>query len=153
GLMKNRFDAWSRSRFSKLVLYAVVAIGAAACSEQERTSPVLVISNVTVIPMTPTDGSEEPVVLPEQSVVVRDGQIVAVGPTSSVEVPVDAEIIDGTGRFLIPGLIDMHVHFVDRNELEMFLAYGVTTVRNMGDFPEDTTEPASWRNHVYYGST
>ena len=61
---------------------------------------VLVIQNATVL--TPAHA------IRHASVVIRDGTIVAVG--AHVEVPADAQRIDGTGKFLIPGLIDSHVH-------------------------------------------
>jgi imidazolonepropionase-like amidohydrolase len=115
---------------------------------------VFAISHVAVVPMTSEPSPEEPpVVLLDRTVVVEDGVITAIAPSSEPgAIPLGAEIVDGTGRYLIPGLIDMHVHFVDRNELDMFVAYGVTTVRNMGDFRADTA-PGSWRNEVYYTST
>ena len=82
--------------------------------------------------------------LPSQSVVIEDGRIQAVGP--SVPIPQGAQVIDGQGQFLIPGLIDAHVHLVhlsDRTQvtgeefLPLFLGAGVTSVRSTGD----TVEP------------
>ncbi|MCA9701307.1 MAG: amidohydrolase family protein [Myxococcales bacterium] len=67
------------------------------------------------------------------SVLVRDGVIVEVGP--SVQAPPGATIIDGEGRTLLPGLVDMHVHVWDETELLAYLAHGVTTVRNMSGMP------------------
>src|SRR5688572_32190307 len=49
-------------------------------------------------------------VLSRQTVVVRDGKILSVGPASSAVVPPDATRIDGTGKFLMPGLAEMHAH-------------------------------------------
>ncbi len=74
---------------------------------------------------------------PDQRVIVRDDRIVAVQPMSeALETPV-AQHIDGAGRFLIPGLWDMHVHFLYEPELtagmgELFLEYGITSVRDTG---------------------
>jgi len=95
----------------------------------------IVFRNVTVIPMT------SPRVMEKQSVVVRDGRIQSISKTPAV--PKDATIIDGTGKFLIPGLADMHVHVppVDAkadlmsDTLLMLLANGVTTARGMFGFP------------------
>lgn len=67
------------------------------------------------------------------SVLVRDGVIAEVGP--SVAAPPGATVIDGGGRTLMPGLIDMHVHVWDETELLAYLAHGVTTVRNMSGMP------------------
>lgn len=69
--------------------------------------------------------------LPHQTLVVREGRIAAIGPTAETPVPEDAHVIAGQGRYLMPGLADMHVHLFDRNELLMYLANGITTVRNL----------------------
>ena len=84
---------------------------------------------VTVIPM-----SEDSAVLHGQTVLVRGERIAAVGPSDEVDVPEGVREIDGSNKFLIPGLADMHVHleyFPDPDVLKLFLANGVTTVRNM----------------------
>jgi imidazolonepropionase-like amidohydrolase len=87
--------------------------------------------NVNVIPMT----SE--VVLREQTVVVEDGVITAIGNVDVVPVPEKAAIVDGTDRYLMPGLTEMHGHVTGtgNDEIErlfsLFLANGVTTVRGM----------------------
>jgi len=82
--------------------------------------------------------------LPPQTVVIEGDRILAVGP--SVPVPEGAYVIDGDGQFLIPGLIDAHVHLVHMSDrtrvmgeefLPMFLGAGVTSVRSTGD----TIEP------------
>ncbi|MEH6586202.1 MAG: amidohydrolase family protein [Halioglobus sp.] len=69
------------------------------------------------------------------AVVVEDGVISALGPNDSVEAPDKAQVIDGQGKTLMPGLIDMHVHLYDEAELAAFLSHGVTTVRNAGGMP------------------
>lgn len=81
---------------------------------------------ITVVPM---DRERN---LPDHTVVVRDGIIDQIGPAGEVAVPAGALVVDGAGKFLLPGLIDMHVHVQHPDELVLFLAYGVTTVRNMG---------------------
>ena len=62
----------------------------------------IAIRNVTVIPMT------ERAPLTGQTVVVRDGRIAAIGPASAVRVPAGVTTVDGTGKYLIPGLFEMH---------------------------------------------
>jgi imidazolonepropionase-like amidohydrolase len=81
--------------------------------------------DVTVVPM------DRERVLDRQTVVVRGGLIQALGPFDAVPIPDDALVIDGRDRYLMPGLVDMHVHIEDPNELLLFAANGVTTVRNM----------------------
>lgn len=70
------------------------------------------------------------ITLIDQTVVVRDGRIETVDLRGNVAVPADAEPIDGTGLFLMPGLADMHVH-LHEEDLAVYLANGITTVRNM----------------------
>jgi len=87
--------------------------------------------NVNVVPM-----SSE-VVVEEQTVVVSEGVIVALGSVDEVPIPKDAIVIDGTDRFLMPGLAEMHAHVpaIDSDNLDryfsLYAANGVTTVRGM----------------------
>lgn len=74
---------------------------------------------------------EEGRLVPDQTVVVRDGRIAAVGPAVDIALPAFADVLDGTGRFLAPGLADMHVHLYTEGDLFTYVANGVTTVRNM----------------------
>lgn len=85
---------------------------------------VLAFVHVHVVPM------DRETVLRDHVVVVRDGLITAMGPAGSLEVPPDAHVVDGEGGYLMPGLVDMHVH-LSRNDLETYVFHGVTTVRNM----------------------
>ena len=70
---------------------------------------------------------------------ISDGRIAEIGPVASVQVPSDAQRIDGAGRFLMPGLAEMHGHNpaagsppeLFENVLFLFVANGVTTVRSM----------------------
>jgi len=68
-------------------------------------------------------------VMSPTSVVVADGKIAAVA--SNVQIPPDAQVIDGTGDTLLPGLIDSHVHIWTRDVLASGLAFGVTTELDM----------------------
>ena len=73
--------------------------------------------------------------VPNQTVIVRGRHIVAVGPSGRTPVPPDARVVDGRGRYLIPGLWDMHVHLSaagsDRSRVPRLLAHGVTGARAM----------------------
>jgi imidazolonepropionase-like amidohydrolase len=72
-----------------------------------------------------------------QTVVVEGNRIAAVGPATSMRVPRGAQVINSQGKFLIPGLWDMHVHDLDGpGAMETFLANGVTGVRDMFEYPE-----------------
>ena len=93
----------------------------------------LAFTSVTVLPMTPG----EPV-LRDHTVLVRNGGIVAVGPSASVRVPRNFIRIRGRGKYLMPGLADMHVHlehFDNPAYLKLFLVNGVTFVRSMDGRP------------------
>lgn len=101
-------------------------------------TPTLVIANVTVIPMT-GEGA-----VPFQTVVIAGERIVAAGPSASTPMPAGVRIVDGTGKFLIPGLIDMHIHLPPdagepggsaRRLLAMMVANGVTTARSLAGHP------------------
>jgi len=76
--------------------------------------------------------SEQAVMREDQTVVVSGDHFTEVGPASSVHVPADAERIDGTGKTLLPGLFDMHVHAQALDGI-LNIASGVTTVRDMGN--------------------
>jgi hypothetical protein len=81
--------------------------------------------HVNVIPM----DSER--VMENQTVLVRDGWIERIGHSDRMEVPREASVIDGRGKYLMPGLVDMHVHIENPDDLLLFVANGVTSVRNM----------------------
>ncbi len=97
-------------------------------------APGLALVGATLI-----DGTGSPPVS-DATIIIRDGRIERVGPASTVEVPRGSRVMDVTGKYVIPGLADMHVHFgsggpvdsdLDRL-LPQFLFYGVTTVLNVG---------------------
>src|SRR6187399_2596941 len=71
----------------------------------------------------------------DQDVTIRDGRIAAIGAASDRADGSGARTIDATGKFLIPGLADMHVHWYDERYLGLFVANGVTTVRQMWGNP------------------
>jgi imidazolonepropionase-like amidohydrolase len=84
--------------------------------------------DVAVVPM------DTERVLEHQTVLVAGGRITALGPVSKVRVPAGATQIDGRGQYLMPGLADMHAHFVDDTSrfprcLLAYVANGVTTTR------------------------
>ncbi|HSG49767.1 MAG TPA: hypothetical protein VLA43_18230, partial [Longimicrobiales bacterium] len=114
-----------------LALLAVLALMTLPAAAQQG---VYAFENVTVIPM----DREGPI--HGQTVVVRDGVITDVGPSSRVRVPADARRIEGAGRFLMPGLAEMHAHVPPQPDppqevlddiLFLYVANGVTTIRGM----------------------
>jgi imidazolonepropionase-like amidohydrolase len=90
---------------------------------------VISIRNVQVVD--PVAGT----VKPGQSVIVTDGRIAAVGDVAREPRVEGAFVVDGGGRYLSPGLVDMHVHSSSASAWLLDLAYGVTSVREMAGFP------------------
>ena len=87
-------------------------------------------------------------ILPYQNVVIVGNHIQAVGPPTAVTAPPDAEIVDATGKTLLPGLWDMHAHVGDNDGL-LNLAAGVTTVR---DLANDTDTLLARRKRIEAGT-
>jgi hypothetical protein len=74
----------------------------------------------------------------DMTLLVRGHDIVAVGRARQVKIPTSAKVMDGTGKFVIPGLWDMHSHFRDAGrDLKMDIANGVLGMRNMGGAAKD----------------
>ena len=126
-------------------LVALAASGPAAAQSPAPPSPapVVAIENVTVLPM----DSER--VLRDHTVVIEGRRIIAVGPSAGVAAPAGATRVDGRGKFLLPGLAEMHGHFPSPQGLAQYgesfgdrllflnVACGVTTVRGMIGGPRD----------------
>lgn len=110
-------------RFLLVLVCLLPGISAAADS--------LLIKNIRLIAMT----GPEAEVLPGHSVWIGQGVIRGIGPDSQFSAVPGAEVIDGQGQYLLPGLIDVHVHVWDKAELPAYLAYGVTAVRNASGMP------------------
>jgi imidazolonepropionase-like amidohydrolase len=85
----------------------------------------IAITNVNVIPMT------SDAVMRAQVVIVDDGRIVSVTAADAAKIPDGAEVIDGEGGYLVPGLIDLHVHVNEPDDLSLYVIHGVTTVFNL----------------------
>jgi hypothetical protein len=80
--------------------------------------------------------SEQAAIRSDQTVFIQGERITSVGPSGTVNVPKDAEIVDGTGKTLVPGLFDMHAH-AQAGDGILNIASGVTTVRDMGNDMEE----------------
>lgn len=113
---------------SCLLLFFVLCLPAMA----QHASTTYAIQNVTVIPM------NREVALLDQTVLIDKGVITQIGNAQDVKIGKTVTVIDGRGKYLMPGLFDMHAHFfyeqgdninTCREELQMMLANGLTTVR------------------------
>ena len=126
-----------------LSVFSIVGLGTllAACGGPDppssATSAVLrdtAFVGVNVLSM----AEDEVAAVPDQTVLVSGGVIARVGNRDQVSVPETFTVVEGAGKYLMPGLADMHVHleyFDDPRVLDLFLANGVTTVRNMDGRP------------------
>lgn len=104
-------------------------------SIQARAETIAII-NVNVIPMTAD------MVLPAKTVIISDGRIERIGPVAEVPIPEQVFVIDGTDRYLMPGLAEMHGHIPDVNSkelrrvLDLYVANGITLTRGMLGKPD-----------------
>lgn len=96
-----------------------------------RVRPVA-SGTVALVGATLIDGTGRPAI-PDAVVVVADGRVRAAGPRSAVSIPRQAQRIDVSGRTIAPGLWDMHTHLMQVEWAPVYLAAGVTTVRDMGN--------------------
>ncbi len=133
-LTPSRFLTWFAS-FVLVLLYGCsdenVERGANAPAAANASSTIAFVG-ANVLPM------DREAVLAEHTVLIRDGRIVEVGPTADIEVPEGAQRIDARGRWLLPGLAEMHGHVPGPDDaayaedvLFLYVSNGVTTVRNM----------------------
>jgi len=134
--MPRRRRLWSSGLSRLLACAALLGAAEAGAGEPPPVTAPLAFVGVDVVPM----GDET--VLRDQTVVTEGGVIAAVGPRDGVAIPPGATVIEATGRYLMPGLADLHTHLgfelaegVDdaANQSEVYLAHGVTTILNMGD--------------------
>jgi imidazolonepropionase-like amidohydrolase len=133
-----------------LLLLLSVLLMPFAVAQSARDGKALVITHVTVIDATGAGPK------PDMTVVVRAGRIAGIERASS-KVPKDAYVVEGRGKFLIPGLWDMHVHtnFGDwlpggaEIILPLFVANGITGVRDMGG---DLHQLLEWRKQIDAGT-
>jgi len=104
---------------------AAMADTAAAISP--AASHAIAVTGGTILDMT----ARKPIV--DGTVVVIDGRITAVGPSGRVAVPPGATIVNAAGKTVMPGLWDMHAHFEQVEWGPIYLAAGVTTIRDVGN--------------------
>ncbi|HKY30705.1 MAG TPA: amidohydrolase family protein [Pyrinomonadaceae bacterium] len=112
----------------KFVFFSLTLLTSLSCAVAQKHEPSrIAITNVTVIDVVAGQS------LPAMTVVINGERIEAIGKHGQQPVSKGARAIDGTGKFLIPGLWDMHTHFTsDQSTLDLFLAHGITGVRDMG---------------------
>jgi hypothetical protein len=126
-----------------LLLFVLPVLAFAQAKSQSQSKPV-VFTHVTLIDATGAAAQ------PNMTVVIAGERIAVIGQSGKVQIPKSAQVIDATGKFLIPGLWDMHVHLAKsgENTLPLFIVNGVTSVRDMGG---DAELLLKWRKEVAEG--
>ncbi len=120
-----------------LLLVVIVFVKCNNADTGNATPGKYAIKNVSVIPM---DAEQ---VLEKQDVFIADGSITYRGNTGTQSVDKDALVINGTGKYLVPGFAEMHAHvpatddtLVAKNVLELYVLNGVTSIRGMLGHPQ-----------------
>ena len=114
-----------------VTLFCAVTLFLFGCTPSETLfEGALCIENITTID--PLDGLRE-----NQTIIIQDGKILKIVPTAELKLSTKNQIIDGSEKYLIPGLWDAHIHFGYIEELaprmfDLFLLYGITSVRDTG---------------------
>jgi hypothetical protein len=108
------------------------ADGMAALAELSKGIPGSRATTLALTGGTLVDGTGAAAV-PDSVVVIHDGRIVAAGPRAKVKIPKNAQVVDARGKTILPGLWDMHAHFEQVEWGPIYLAAGVTTVRDCGN--------------------
>jgi imidazolonepropionase-like amidohydrolase len=136
-----------------ITIIALICLAAVfSFGSNPQTAKSLAIDHVTVIDV--ASGAE----LTDQTVIIAGDSISAVGKSGSIEIPKDARRIDAHGKFVIPGLSDMHTHIAGINAnpawakqtlLPLLVANGITGIRDMGG---DLEALESWRREIENGT-
>ncbi len=135
----------------RALLCASSVLSVAALVPDSSRTPALALDGVTVIDV------ESGLLAPDTTVVVEGDRITQVGRRPALEIPAGARVVAAAGRFLIPGLWDMHVHVAFGDwfpgakdvALPLFVANGVTGIRDMGG---DLAVLQEWRKEITQGS-
>lgn len=140
-----------RPALSTLLAFSGLAFGSLV-ADSALAQDAIAFRNVNVIPM------DEERVLADQTVIVGDGRIMSIGAAAETSIPDDAEVVEGDGRYLLPGLAEMHAHVPGSNDpqlveevLFLYVANGVTTARGMLGEPSHLELRARLERHDVLG--
>lgn len=138
-----------RKTFTLLLIVWLPTLLVAQSNKTAQNSST-VFNHVTVIDVMGAPSKSE------MTVIVTGNQISAIGKTGKVRVPKNSQIIDATGKFMIPGLWDMHVHALRRERVSyffpLFIANGVTGIRDMGTTEDGFASLAGLRKEIADGT-
>ena len=126
----------------RIVLLLILSVLLFARAKPNGTPASIVFTHATIIDVTGSPPRRD------ATVVITGDRISAIGDGANISLPPDAQIVDATGKFLIPGLWDMHVHWYARDTFTLFIANGVTSVREMFG----NSDLLRWRDQIAKGS-
>jgi imidazolonepropionase-like amidohydrolase len=148
-------------RVVSLVILSAILISTWTSGCNQNPGQTIAFTNVNLIPMT----SET--VIENQTVLVSGSDIIDIGPADELEIPRGAQVIDGKGAYLMPGLADMHAHtristgqwaqpwedpkIWPVHPLNLYLANGVTTIRDLNAQDEPGTYPRQLQEDIRAG--
>ena len=140
-------------RMRPVLVVPLTALAVASCARPSTglAQTPISVEPLAIVGVSTIDPTHSPARQDDQTILIDGGRIAAIGPRASVAVPRGARRIDGTGQFVIPGLWDSHVHFMNAGvtALPVLLAHGVTTVREMGGFLDSTR---AWQKRMREGT-
>jgi imidazolonepropionase-like amidohydrolase len=127
----------------------IAAIAALDGCVSPRITPAA--NAIAIVGVTVVDPSSAQPATPDQTILISEGVIRAVGPSSTVMIPSSARRVDARGKYAIPGLWDAHVHFMNTGvtALPLLVANGVTSVRETGGHIDSTR---AWQARMRNGS-
>jgi imidazolonepropionase-like amidohydrolase len=136
-----------------------VLVIACACESATHATPAPDRSIVAITDVSIVDVEKRRLIGP-RTVQIADGRIVAIDKRAESHIPAAAQRVDGSGRFLIPGLVDMHVHLFNNSSrrppntwaFPLFIANGVTAVREMASEPASILIVNRWREAIANGA-
>jgi len=136
-----------------LLLFLVIAfINSCAQEPFDSRKQEIVFRSVNVIPM------DKELINSNQDVIIKEGRIRAIGNTGKIQYDKNALVIDAKGKYLIPGLAEMHAHVPPVNDLEpmkdvlmLFALNGVTTIRGMLGHPRHLELRSKIQNGEIFG--
>jgi imidazolonepropionase-like amidohydrolase len=133
-----------------IAIAALAACGAEPAPSRAPATPVAPSQDLAITGVTVIDGTGAPA-RADMTIVIRGDRIASIAPRAAAAIPAGARIVDGRGRFAVPGLWDMHVHLSKTrgHALALFVAHGVTSVRDMGG---DLDELLRWRAEIAAGA-
>ena len=142
----------NKRRILKLLVISIAVFLLTGCFKNSKVA--IAFTHVNLIPMS----TEQ--IISDQTVLIYGSYIVGIGNSDEIKIPEDAEVINGNGAYLMPGLADMHMHtradWEDPkvwpvNPLFLYLANGVTTIRDFSPYGSPIDYALQWRKEISDG--